>query len=382
MGSEKALVVAALAGFIGTFLEHDIALLQERGYEVHCAGNVSGYKNEETMARFEKIGTVFHRIDFASRSPLSKQNMVAFKQIRKLLKEHKYDVIHCHTPIPGVIVRLAALPYRRKGTKVIYTSHGFFFHKGSGKKEWLIYHTIEKIMSAFGDAIITINNEDYEVAKKMFSKKAFHINGVGCNIKKYQDVEVNCSEKRKSLGILDSQIMILDVGELSKRKNHSIVIEALGEIKDPNLVLVICGKAIEGSGTYESLKKLAEELRVNVIFAGHRMDVPELCHCADFGVLPSTREGLGMSAIEMMSTGLPLVTSNVHGIKDYMIQGKTGYMCDPYDKKQFAEGIRSLCSVDTREEMKAHCIASAERFDQRVSFAQMKEIYDDILMNE
>lgn len=378
---KKALIVAALAGFIETFLKHDIELLQAKGYEVHCAANASNKKKKENDQVFKDLNVVFHQIDFSSQSPFSKETLLAAKQVRRLMKDGNFDVIHCHTPIPGAIVRLLAIPYRRKGTKVIYTSHGFYFHKGSGKKEWIIYHTIEKIMSIFGDAIITINTEDYLIAQKMHSKNVFHINGVGCNTSKYKNVKVDRSEKRKALGLEKDDIVILDVGELSPRKNHGIIIEALSELKDLKIALVICGKAIKGAGTYEKLKKKAEELGVNVIFAGHRSDIHELCHCSEMGVLASTREGLGLSGIEMLSAGLPLVTSNVHGIKDYMVDGLTGYMCDPYSKKEFAEAIRKLCDADLRIRMRQDCIKMASKFDTSVSYKQMEEIYS-ILLDE
>ncbi len=242
-----------------------------------------------------------------------------------------------------------------------------------------MYYTIEKAMSALCDGIVTINSEDYETAKRMWCKKVFHINGVGCDTAKYRDVEVDRDVYRQALGIASKQIMILDIGELSPRKNHKTVINAVAKLNNENIVLVICGKAISGSGTFESLKEAAENGHANVVFAGHRLDIPNLCQCADFGVLASTREGLGMAGIEMMSAGLPLVTSNVHGIKDYMSDGKTGFMCNPYDVDAFAEGIEKLCDPEIRNSFRKNCIASAARFDVSVSVAQMKKIYSELL---
>ncbi|MGN0114194.1 MAG: glycosyltransferase family 4 protein [Monoglobaceae bacterium] len=379
---KKALVVSALSGFITTFLQHDIKLLQEMGYEVHCAGNASNKNPEENKAAFDRINTPFHQIDFSSKSPLSKDNLIAFRQIRKLIKEAHFDVIHCHTPIPGVVVRLAAAGSRlAKKTKVIYTTHGFYFHKKSSKKSWCIFYTIEKIMSAFSDAIITINWEDYNNAKKMFCKKVYHINGVGLDTDKYTKPLENRDEYRKSLGISKEDLMILAIGELSERKNHKIVIEALGQDKIKNAVFVVCGKAIAGNGTYEQLTELAKENNVRVIFLGHRMDIPEICHCADIGVMPSTREGLGMAGLEMLAAGVPLVASNVHGINDYVCDGVNGFSVSPNDAAGFAEAIFKLSNPDTRENMRAACVEKSKEFDQKISFAQMKKIYNEILMN-
>jgi len=262
---------------------------------------------------------------------------------------------------------------------VIYTSHGFYFHEGSGRKSWVLYYSIEKFMSLFSDAIITINEEDFKNAKKMFCKKVYHINGVGFDASKYRDVIVNKNEYRQVLGVPPDALMILAVGELSDRKNHQVIIKAMAKANIPNSVFAICGKAIQGEGTYDKLVNLANEHGVNIAFLGHRHDIPQVCHCADIGVLPSTREGLGIASLEMMASGLPLVTSNVHGIKDYMTDGVTGYMVSPYDVDGFAEALKKLSDSEVREKMRPNCIKVVENFDNSVSNKQMSDIYHEVL---
>ncbi len=377
---KKALVIASLAGFIGTFLQHDIQLLQELGYEVHCAADGRSRTKEENDEYFKQFRTVFHQIDFSSKEPMSKDNMKAFGQVTRLLKEQRYDVIHCHTPIPGVLVRLAAMKDRiTKRKKVIYTTHGFYFHGGSSKKEWLIYYTIEKIMSIMSDAIITINYEDYHNAKRMWCKQVYHINSVGLDTSKYANVNIDRELYREKLGISKDELMLLAVGELSDRKNHQVVIYAMEKAKTKNIVFVICGKAISGRGTYDKLVDMVKQKNVRVVFLGHREDIPAICHCADIGVLPSTREGFGMAGVEMLAAGIPVISSNVHGIKDYMIDGINGYMVSPYDVDAFANAIDKLSEKTVRDSMVLACVETAKKFDQSVSFKQMKTIYDEIL---
>ena len=88
---------------------------------------------------------------------------------------NSYDIIHCHTPVGGVLTRLAARSYREKGTKVIYTAHGFHFYKGAPLLNWIIYYPIEKYLAKYTDTLITINQEDYQLAKNKFNKKATKI---------------------------------------------------------------------------------------------------------------------------------------------------------------------------------------------------------------
>lgn len=91
--AKKALIVSALAGFIGTFLKHDIETLQSMGYEVHCAGNASNKNAIENEKSFCDMGTVFHQIDFSSKTPLSKESLIAFKEMKLLLKKERFDTL-------------------------------------------------------------------------------------------------------------------------------------------------------------------------------------------------------------------------------------------------------------------------------------------------
>ena len=101
-------------------------------------------------------------------------------------------------------------------------------------------------------------------------------------------------------------------------------------------------------GTYDFLKKYAEEKNVRVKFLGFRKDIPELNKCADIAVLPSLREGLGLAGIEALASGVPVIGSRVQGIKDYVIDGKTGYLCSPLNADEFADKIKLLSDVNLR----------------------------------
>lgn len=379
---KKALIISAMAGFTATFLRNDIKILQSMGYEVDCAGDSSARGIETYNAIFSELDAKFIQIDFDSKSPFSRKNLKAFQQIRRLLKEAQYDVIHCHTPIPGVLVRLAAAPrwlFSRNKPKVIYTTHGFYFHRTSGKKSWLVYYTIEKLMSLLCDAIITINREDFANAKRMWAKRAYHINGVGFDSEKYKSTQIDRDAYRESLGIGKDDFVILATGELSDRKNHQVIVKAIAKLGMPNICFVICGKAVQGQGTYDKLTKMASDANVKLMLLGHRSDIPEICRCADIGAFPSNREGLGLSGLEMLSSGLPVVSSNVHGIMDYMKDGVNGYAISPYNVDGFAAAIARLMDANLRESMRQACIDSAAEFDNHVSHKQMRQIYSEIL---
>lgn len=375
---KKVLITTALAGFIRSFLKNDIDILQKMGYEVHCAANKNHAGADDIEKFFEENNIIFHQIDFSSSKPLSKETIRAYNQLKEIKNKYKFKIVHCHTPISGAITRIVFNECRKKGTKVIYTTHGFYFHKRSSKKTWIIYRTIEDIMSRLSDLIITINNEDFKNAKKMHCNEVRHINGVGVDTKRFINCNIDRNSYRESIGVDKKDLMILSIGELSNRKNHQIVIKALGNLKIKNAIFVICGNAITEKSTTEELKKLAIENNVKLLLLGLRKDIPEITKCADIGVISSTREGLGLAGIEMLASGLPIVASSVHGIKDYVIDGENGYLCDPNNWNEFAKAILQLTDKDLRLKMKNQCINSIRKFDKSISYKQMENIYCNI----
>ena len=377
---KKALVVANLAGF-ASFLLNDIKILKKMGYHVSYAANGKKLAWNGTKKALEADSVPFYQVDFDSKNPFAKVNLRAYKQIAKLLKEENFDVIHCHTPIVGMIVRLAAAQYRGKGTRVIYTTHGFSFTSGSSWKSRLIYRTCEDICSRMCDAIITINREDFENAKKLHAPRVFYIHGVGVNTEKYQNVSIDRDAYRKSIGVEPDEIMVLSVGELSHRKNHQIVVEALSRVKsDRKYVYVICGNGIDG-GTGRQLTQMAQEKQVDLKLLGFRSDIPQITKCSDVGVIPSIREGLGLAGIQSLAAGIPVAGTNVQGIRDYIEDGNTGFLCDAFDADSFADAIVKLASLmpEDRIRMEQCCVEVSRRFDIAVSHAEMEKIYRELL---
>lgn len=376
---KKALFVASVFGFLGAFEKNDIKILQDQGFEIFCASNGS-----EDLGVFGDIGQLDAlninkcQIDFA-RSPFSKATVTAYKQLKDLIAENNFGLIHCHTPVGGILTRLAARTTRKKGTKVIYTAHGFHFFKGAPLLNWLLFYPAEKLCAHFTDALITINREDYALAKKkMKAKKIYYIPGVGVNTQKFANIKVDRIQKRKELGVPDDAIMLLSIGELNKNKNHEIIIRALAKLKNPNLHYYIAGKG----DLKEYLEELSHSLNIGdkIHLLGYRNDVPELCKAADIFCFPSHREGLGLAAIEAMAAGLPLITSNIHGINDYSINDVSGYSCSPDSTDEFANAIDKLAkNNELREQMGINNMKISGNFDVGLTNGKMKKIYDEVI---
>lgn len=233
-------------------------------------------------------------------------------------------------------------------------------------------------MSRFCDYIVTINKEDYNRAKTFHAPNVRYIPGVGVDIHKISKIVVNKQAYKESIGVPRNCVLLLSVGEMIERKNHEVVIRALSKLQNPNIYYAICGKG----PLREHLEKIAKELDVSdrVKFLGFRKDIPELCNTADISAFPSRIEGLGLAGIEAMAAGVPLVSSNVHGILDYVIDGKTGYALSPDDVDGFAKAIDTLANdKNMRESMRQTCINAVAPFEKENAVKVMINIYNEIL---
>ena len=326
---EKVLIVASVASMIDQFNMPNIRLLQEMGYEVHVAcnfekGNSCSLEKIQTLKKLlENIEVKYYQINFERNILKIFSNFSAYKEVKKILEKNKYRFLHCHSPIGGVIGRIAGYLTQ---TKVIYTAHGFHFFKGAPLLNWLLYYPIEKYLSRYTEILITINKEDYERAKTFYAKKVEYIPGVGIDVEKIKNIKIDKEQKRKELGLSKDSIVLLSVGELNKNKNHSIVIKALAKLNNPNIHYLICGQG----NLKEYLEKLIKKLKLenNVKLLGFRKDIYEIYKISDIFVFPSKREGLSVALMEAIVCELPIICSDIRGNRDLIKNGNNGFLAD------------------------------------------------------
>lgn len=257
----------------------------------------------------------FYDLPFV-RNPFSPANLKLYRGLRDLMRTNSFDIVHCHTPIVGILTRLAA---RKTDARVIYTAHGFHFFKGAPLLNWLVYYPAEKLCSRWTDTLITINREDYEIAcKKMHAKHVELVPGVGVDVARFADTVVDFDAKRNELGIAPNDFVILSAGELVENKNQKLIIRALAENECRDMHYLVAGTGCE----QEKLEQLACELSVQdrVHFIGYRSDLNELYKIVDVLVHPSYREGLPVVVMEAMASGLPVIASDVRGNRDLLPQ--------------------------------------------------------------
>ncbi len=362
----KILYVTTISGTMN-FFRSFVKKLYLDGHTVDIATNESAAPVNEL---YHELGSKVYGIT-TSRSPFNKGNLKAIKEIKKIVKENGYDIVHCHTPIAAFVTRLACKGLRKKmGLKVIYTAHGFHFFNGAPKKNWLIYYPIEWLSSFWTDLLITINREDFARVKKHFhAKETTYVPGVGIDIDYFKSATANRTDKRKEIEVPNDAFMVLSVGEINENKNQKVIINAISKLNSPNIHYVLCG-----GGNSEKLETLAKEKGVNIHPLGHRRDVNGLYKVADMFVQPSYREGLPVAVMEALAGGLPVVASNTRGCSDII---KPEYLFDPDDSTHLAEIIKGRLSDNTESTN----LMSIETFDKDSINEEMEALYKKVLTN-
>lgn len=312
------------------------------------------------------------------RQPWKVGNIGAYRRMKQLIDSGNYDIIHCHTPMGAMITRLAAIAARKKGTKVLYTAHGFHFYKGASAVHWLLYYPVEWVLAHVTDILITMNREDLALAqKKMHAGQITYIPGVGIDTKKFRAGSTGRSEKRQELGFADEDFLILTVAEMTKNKNHSTVLKALALLKDKeefsSIRYLICGRG----ENEQNLRQEAAELGIsdNVIFLGYRHDVPDLLRCSDLFAFMSFREGLPVALMEAMSSGMSIICSRIRGNTDLIEDGMDGRIAEN-TPQAVADAIRELYrDPEKRQRYGAAAAEKVKQFDAENVHRIMKDIY-------
>lgn len=375
MGKKRVLFVATVVKtHMMQFHLPYLRMFHEMGWETAVAAK-NDYENPEDC-QIPDCDTYFdipfHRI------PWKKNNIASYRMLKKIIDEGNFDLIHCHTPVGAMIGRLAARDARKKGTRVIYTAHGFHFFRGAPLQNWLLYYPAEWICSFLTDVLITINKEDYQRAgKHLHPKKVEYVPGVGIDTGKFVSSPQQRQEKRSSLGFGKEDFLILTVAEMTKNKNHITVLNALAALKEweefSRIHYLICGRGEQ----WESLGRVAADLEISdhVHFLGYRSDAAELYGACDLFAFMTYREGLPVSLMEAMAAGMPIVCTRVRGNTDLIQDGVSGVFVEN-DPLALAEAILALSrDPERRAKLGAGAMEAVKPFGEETVHRKMREIY-------
>lgn len=360
---KKVLLCATVAYHFSTFHLPFMAWLQKNGYEVHVASG-----GTEKLPYTDKQFTLP-----ITRNPFNKGNLQAYRQLKELIQQYDYDIIHCHTPVGGVVARLAASRVKNQ-SRLYYTAHGFHFCKGAPIKQWLLYYPVERLCARWTDVLVTINEEDYHraVRHRFPAKEIVHVHGVGVPpaVNHYTGREV-----RKELQLNQTDIVLCYAAEFNKNKNQQLLINMMRLIlRDHDNVHLL----LAGLGDAEEIKRLAKsyEIEKYVHFLGFRNDISAVYAASDIAVASSLREGLPVNVMEAMAEKLPVVATKNRGHRE-LLQG-AGILIDPDNAALFAEAVAELIEnpLDRSELGKRAYERISEKYSEKVVMQELVTLYE------
>jgi glycosyltransferase involved in cell wall biosynthesis len=369
----KILEVATLDLTVNRFVLPLMNALKQSGFEVMAA-----CKDVGGMADLIKQGFRSFNIHFERRIT-SLNNVKAFFQLIKLLKEQEIDIIHTHTPFASAIGRLAAL---FAGTKIrVYTVHGFYFKPA-------VVYWIEKILCRYlTDFIFTVNKEDLNFALKngfTAREKILNLNSVGIDVERFNPQNISRAKRVRLVEKFNpnKKRLIGYVGRITREKGVFDLLAAFRDLEPKyNALLVLVGSGDfeeRDKNTVKELKKALEDdlLKNRVILTGFMEDIPEILSLLDVFVLPSYREGMPVSLLEAMAMEVPVVATDIRGCRE-AVDEETGILVPPEDPGAIKKAIEFIFShpEKARQMGKNARIKVVNKFNQKEAIDKQISVF-------
>lgn len=334
--------------------------LRDRGHEVVgvCAEGplLAGPRAEGFRVRPVALSRSLH--------PLRQARALA--QLVAVMRQEKPDLVHAHMPISGLLARSAA---RIAGVpRIAYTCHGFLFNQPGPWWRGRLALALERAAGRITDPFLTVSAEEAEDARRL----RIHPNPVavlnGRDPARFHPDPDARAQLRAAMGVTEADCVVIAISRLVRHKGFAELLAAMAETP-PNCVLWVAGERLasdHGEDLTPLFTRAAAVLGRRLVLLGYRTDVPELLAAADVFTLPSHFEGLPMSIIEAMLTGLPVVATDIRGPREQVVPGQTGLLVPPMQVAPLAQALTRLAQdAGLRRALGAAGLARAlEHFDE------------------
>ncbi len=268
-------------------------------------------------------------------------NVRAFLSLRRVMRAERPDLVHAHSPIAGLLARLAA--WSVGVPKIAYTSHGYIFNQRTSLARRALGLALEWLGGRITDIYLTVSTEDAADARRLRIARNPIAIGNGRDPAQFKPDAPARARLRAEFGVRQNRVVITIVSRLVRDKGY---VELLAAMRDVGAELWVVGERL-ASDRGENLDRYftnAPKIRR----LGYREDVAAILAASDIFVLPSYFEALPMSVIEAMLTGLPVVATNVRGPREQVIDGQTGLLVPLFDIPALTQALQSLATDPTR----------------------------------
>ncbi|BEU86821.1 glycosyltransferase family 4 protein [Selenomonas sp. TAMA-11512] len=306
------------------------------GIEPVLAVGKEGWLTDEA----QKLRIPVHLLPDLVREISPGKDKKALREIDALLREEKPELVHCHSSKAGILGRLAAC---RLGIPAVFTAHGWAFTEGVSPVKRRLYQGIEALAGYWAKKIICVSDYDKRLAERCLSMHRHKLVTVHNGIEMTEGAGDSPQGARTDDS---SRLHFVMVARFSPPKRQDLIVRALRELRAQGYGDALRVDFVGDGELLEGVRRLAKELEVedDVSFLGNRTDVDALLPAYDAFLLISDFEGFPISILEAMRTGLPVIASDVGGVKEEVIDGETGRLVPRGDAAGLASVLRTCVS--------------------------------------
>jgi glycosyltransferase involved in cell wall biosynthesis len=337
------------------------------------------------VPELERAGIRHIALPHATRSVSVLDDVRAAGELYRLLRRLRPDIVHTHTPKPGIYGRIGGRVARVP--VVVNTVHGLYATAEDSRARRAAVYGLERMAAACSDAELVQNEEDLStLASLRVPADRLHLLGNGIDLERFAPgpkARAARARVRAELGVDDTTVVVGAVGRLVWEKGYAELFAAAEQLRRrcPDVTVVVAGPSEPGKADGIGPSALAAAESSGVRLLGHRSDVEDLYAAFDIYVLASHREGFPRSAMEAAAMGLPVVATDIRGCRQVVEHGSTGLLVPPRDAAALTDAVARLAGdPELRTTMGSNAIAKAKRdFDQRRVISTTLAVYEGLL---
>lgn len=326
------------ATFLTKFISED--------YETLLVGGLPEKDESDSLHIPENYGVKPLLIPEMKRIPNFRSDREAYRKIKQIIREFQPDIVHTHAAKAGALGRKAA---KACGVPVIvHTFHGHVFHSYFGRTKTWLYKTIERRLAKISTGIVAISpmqKEELGAVHGICSPDKIKVIPLGFDLSKFREnLPEKRMETRQKWNLGDEEIAVAIVGRLAPIKNHGLFLDVIRLLAEKGIKAryFIVGDGQEKASIEQRAKELEDTYGVKIELTSWIKDIATFNAGMDIICLSSDNEGTPVSLIEAQASGIPVISTDVGGVKDILAEGETGFVVPKNDVKSFGEKLQLL----------------------------------------
>lgn len=365
------------ATFLSRYLDEE--------FETLLVGGLPEEDEKDSLHILEKYGVTPVLIPEMKRIPNWKSDREAYRKIKQIIEEFQPDIVHTHAAKAGALGRKAA---KAAGVKVIvHTFHGHVFHSYFGTVKSKLFQFIERRLASYSTGIIAISelqkkelSETYRICKA----EKIKVIPLGFDLLPFHEKRQALREEvRAEFGLKEGEVAVAIVGRLAPIKNHGLFLEVVETLAKRGVTAryFVVGDGSERSMIEARIAELQQTLSLDITMTSWITDIARFNAAMDVICLTSDNEGTPVSLIEAQASSIPVISTDVGGVRDIVSDGETGFVVPKNDALKFAEKLEILITQkEIREKMSQNGWTYVrELFHYERLVADMKSYYRSLM---